>query len=459
MPAAKTKSTRKAKATEPPGGSTAEPLEGSDTDPAADPAGEPPEGSAADSPENSDTESLESDDDTVPTVLDALQWPCTQFDPQKTEGPNTKAQDIVEAEPWKDWEDFTFPNIYKIFESELNQEYEGPEEPWMHPEDLRIYSEACCEAATQMARTPIVNFALTSSSTKEGIPYYGSGPRCKNPDLLKPDWSCTSHAGTKNKNAKDNLVNLVTGDTKLSEKWDPTWLEKGEETNRRKAWNEPVKQVAGYMWSAKLRYGFIVTDKDLVVLRMTRLKEWEKAPAKDPTYVDKGEKRDPFYALEHKAISWTVEGEKKLTAKLALWALAKLAKIGHTLEERYGKLGRPDPRPKTLPIHTRDRRPSPGSSSQQPQSEGDAPEVHRSRARKSAAKTKARKASSKPEASEPEDDESEDSEPAEDEPEEDEPEEQRPRARKSPVKDDEAKARKASTKRKKTKSKTPSPDS
>lgn len=59
---------------------------------------------------------------------------------------------------------------------------------------------------------------------------------------------------------------MLPGDTKLDSKWQPGIID----TRDYSEWQKVVAQVATYMASHFSRYGFIITDAVLVVLRLTR---------------------------------------------------------------------------------------------------------------------------------------------------------------------------------------------
>lgn len=139
-------------------------------------------------------------------------------------------------------------------------------------------------------------------------------------------------------------VSIVTGDTKVDSKWYPDLLQRnlGE-------WKKVVNQIATYMIAQETRYGFIITDAYLVVLRIRLV---ETGPGLGATrslrnaredndidvsmlssggesdYQDNNplnvEYKDPEYAL----VPWENWGEGTLTVKLALWFLAMMAVRG-----------------------------------------------------------------------------------------------------------------------------------
>ncbi|KAK5636524.1 hypothetical protein RRF57_012236 [Xylaria bambusicola] len=55
----------------------------------------------------------------------------------------------------------------------------------------------------------------------------------------------------------------MPGDTKLSARWDP-------DQRTHDQWNRPVQQILTYSDDARCRYGFLITDKQLVVFQSAR---------------------------------------------------------------------------------------------------------------------------------------------------------------------------------------------
>jgi len=102
----------------------------------------------------------------------------------------------------------------------------------------------------------------------------------------------------------------IVGDSKLNYKWKSKWLAMTKLSNlesMERIW--PLRQLATYCHRHHTRYGFIVTEEEVVVLRVA-----DK---------DKSAKERHF-VVEYKAVPWTEEGENKLTGCLAIWFLACL---------------------------------------------------------------------------------------------------------------------------------------
>ncbi|KAK4031340.1 hypothetical protein C8A01DRAFT_21419, partial [Parachaetomium inaequale] len=124
------------------------------------------------------------------------------------------------------------------------------------------------------------------------------------------------------------LVHVI-GDSKLKQKWKSAWLSLGDSActvNTDAPWVapgakapryqktkdikaeriNPLKQLATYCRYGETRYGFLLTQTELVAMRIRRI------PGTGPS---------PAAAVEYRAIPWSAQGQNKLTAHLAIWAL------------------------------------------------------------------------------------------------------------------------------------------
>ena len=162
---------------------------------------------------------------------------------------------------------------------------------------------------------------------------------------------------------------LLPGDTKLSKKWQPS-MAWSQDSWKRDQWALPVTQVQAYADFAKCRYGFIITDLHLVVLRFSvepvssglalsrdlRVQRYTHqrlgsgstditsslgAMSLDTTHSShqndhlNGDFSEPEYAT----IRWSSHGEGRLTIKMALFCLGLMASRGEsTIETDYPPL-------------------------------------------------------------------------------------------------------------------------
>lgn len=107
---------------------------------------------------------------------------------------------------------------------------------------------------------PIVNRMLQQACQgHQPPPYYGAGSAVGS----SADWALRSAAHT---SQMGNYRPLLLGETKLSAKWTPDMAQADIDQ-----WSHPLSQVQYYCSAHSdnkgLRYGFIITDQNLVVLR------------------------------------------------------------------------------------------------------------------------------------------------------------------------------------------------
>lgn len=85
-------------------------------------------------------------------------------------------------------------------------------------------------------------------------------------NLQKPDW-CVYQKG-EGDNDRTRFPNLVPGDSKPASKWRSEWIDNKDETLDRCA-RLVVQQVTKYMWLSKTRYGFVISEEELVPMRLS----------------------------------------------------------------------------------------------------------------------------------------------------------------------------------------------
>ena len=74
-------------------------------------------------------------------------------------------------------------------------------------------------------------------------------------------------------------------------------------------WMLPLRQVATYCSKTERRYGYLITDQELVVIRITKTSSKSKS----------------VNVLEYRSISWNGDTTDGMTMNLALWLLHMLA--------------------------------------------------------------------------------------------------------------------------------------
>lgn len=200
---------------------------------------------------------------------------------------------------------------------------------------------------------------------------------------LGPDWAGIQ-PGSIDPSKHALPKNILPGDTKVSRKWKSKDIERGcvDEEYLSGDWIQPISQVSTYCIKADARYGYIITDEELVVLRISQMTEdelaaWianngksedvappqgdsqatdasfnsadhaksnerEKSKAIKPAAKQKEEKIE--FLLEYKAIKWTDArrpGDPRssdLTVNLALWWLHIMASVDTHIGDKYQSL-------------------------------------------------------------------------------------------------------------------------
>lgn len=182
---------------------------------------------------------------------------------------------------------------------------------------------------------------------------------------LRPDWAGVQRMQLHASKAR----NILPGDTKMEGKWSSRSIEVGTvaEAHMDNDWIEPIKQVYTYCLRAKSRYGYIITEKELVVVRIR--------PATAGDFISPGNSQETYHGaqpstvrksrflksakqppsspsgrifrsgtLEYKAIPWKEKdslspgGQQTLTINLALWWLHLMASENNSIKDTYPSL-------------------------------------------------------------------------------------------------------------------------
>ncbi|KAK4233266.1 hypothetical protein C8A03DRAFT_39039, partial [Achaetomium macrosporum] len=144
----------------------------------------------------------------------------------------------------------------------------------------------------------------------------------------------------------------MAGDTKLSARWHPDLRQTNQEQ-----WARPVKRVLTYSDSVQCRYGFLITDNELVIFqfareyvglgigatRSPRQPQHRRGPStvselsdsvramsissRTQSYVESGKGLE-YQSPKYRVIPWANQGESDLTVKSALFHLCVMAGYG-----------------------------------------------------------------------------------------------------------------------------------
>ncbi|KAL8830876.1 MAG: hypothetical protein Q9170_005534 [Blastenia crenularia] len=192
-----------------------------------------------------------------------------------------------------------------------------------------MVTEALAKAQAESEDDPLVQAIYMGTGGQASIPLLPRKvDKSKKSGKLIPDW-----AGELRSAAYSDLPrNFLPGETKLSCKWDGSQLRPGrfEKLGNNKAWQGPVKQIYTYCVRAEARYGYLITDKELVALRNRPSVEHEVHRSENPAK-DAAAHIRTNGVLEFKRILWaddengrTSDSAQGLTINLGLWFLHML---------------------------------------------------------------------------------------------------------------------------------------
>ncbi len=238
----------------------------------------------------------------------------------------------------------------RIFEVELAKAYHADALPRPLPADTRLYNEDTLQPLDYVIM-PVVNNALKEQKVPT---HFGNGTRCGY--QIKPDWSCiyADQPPPRGDEFPELPRNDCPGDTKKALNFHSGTDLSDPVTHRE--WAKVVGQVTGYMGYYGVRCGLVITDEELVVLRLTRVepeeglvagrKRRDVAPASytaedipevsvlsiddprntgDTSVLDDNTFDWTYYGPEYASIPWSASGPNKLTVKLGLFFLGMLA--------------------------------------------------------------------------------------------------------------------------------------
>ncbi|EGD93745.1 hypothetical protein TESG_08299 [Trichophyton tonsurans CBS 112818] len=237
------------------------------------------------------------------------------------------------------WDDFTYETLMSCYGAVLATQFNRPL-PEISPPLCRIEGEVIDEDSLDHLLTRSISSIVNESLRIAWRGYYSDYPNLvidmtrgsrarasqNNPAAPRPPHdrqqsssASTDHtpvfpdwAGVQADLGPVSHLNRCPGDTKLSSKWQ-------SDTDMDKEYHDwPYAQLIKYCgetWNT--RYGYLITDKELVVLRISR--------AMIPqSYRDDG-RGGEYRPVEMKSIPWNNSGKGKLTVKLSLWWIHMMA--------------------------------------------------------------------------------------------------------------------------------------
>ncbi|MCJ1258317.1 hypothetical protein MMC24_006149 [Lignoscripta atroalba] len=279
------------------------------------------------------------------------------------DGSNTKStkNDYYVPRAVCEWEEFEYETLNVFYGGELRrvleqefdlQDFSGiPDFPF-----CKYFDENSFESLLIKWNHSIVSEALSKAqhflSRMHDPIYMVRGGQAESPyprKKWKPDWGCVRLPRFE---PRVKRKNLLPGDTKVSAKWSSELIKTGEMTNNResKDWTRPISQIYSYCVRNNTRYGYIITDAELVAVRIRLVQQHDPQTSFDTARSSPEPAKSVIHRartegiLEYKAIPWTEGGNeagrnsKSMTINLALWWLHLIATGKTDIGDDYGTL-------------------------------------------------------------------------------------------------------------------------
>lgn len=279
-------------------------------------------------------------------------------------GSNTSSKGDIWETPReiKVWEDFEFSSLKSMYGGQLQevlarhfdfQDFSAiPQFPFRE-----IHDENSLECLIVKWNHSMISDALSTAQSylddrlTHGRIHMVRGGQADYPasnSKLRPDWGGVQRPTTHISKPK----NVLPGDTKLSNKWSSGLIKLGQVhlDYKKIDWLRPLTQVFSYCVRSNSRYGYVITDKELVVVRIRPGSETDSQSAigiqgsfesSDPTPATRARSTG---ILEYQAIPWENDAnaaDKKcegMTVNLALWWLHMMAAESNEIEDHYTPL-------------------------------------------------------------------------------------------------------------------------
>ena len=106
---------------------------------------------------------------------------------------------------------------------------------------------------------------LSGADQAQAKIYMVRGGQANSYPKYKPDWAGVLRASTKKRTSS-----ILPGETKVGWKWKSQDIQDGDVNGVYLAgdWLEPIKQIYTYCIKLNVRYGYIITERELVVIRI-----------------------------------------------------------------------------------------------------------------------------------------------------------------------------------------------
>ncbi|KAG6175594.1 hypothetical protein E4U27_006054 [Claviceps purpurea] len=253
------------------------------------------------------------------TIHDVLARPSPEpYLSWASHGPNVYSESWLPVSEWTPWVDFTIQNLTSTYAQVLNAHWSGGD-----PQSIGISGRFDLLVPDERSLVPVaIRERRAASIINLGQEPLGLGPGSFGQNIASPDLGLFS---VPTPASQEKLDILLPGLTKLSTKWYPEMRLSEHQSVR-------TQKRMGLTFVATLsdcRYGFLITDEALVVLRFTKKRidasGTQSGDDSDPAGVVNVELLPPEYAVIHMSSS----GKDNLTVKLAVFCLCLMASGGH----------------------------------------------------------------------------------------------------------------------------------
>ncbi len=312
-------------------------------------------------------------------------------------GSNTSSKRLAYLTPGliEKWEDFGYDSLQKIYGGALHRvlkseyscrDYSNiPQKPY-----CEIADENCLEMLLAMWNWRVVSEGLSKAQEclyghqNSNVIYMAKGGRSRFAvgGNFRPDWAGIQSDPEDDLSHEETIKppNILPGDSKLGKKWSSNKIKDGlvKFEHLYSNWLKPLKQIYTYCVRANARYGYIITEEEVVVIRVRPIlepgelgetndsREWQyesEASKKEQETVDSQasfpdldeghdfilsspvfKRVEDFGRLEYKAIPWSNAASldprrsNNLTVNLALWWLHIMASVSSNIKEQYAPL-------------------------------------------------------------------------------------------------------------------------
>ncbi|KAH0541606.1 hypothetical protein FGG08_003954 [Glutinoglossum americanum] len=320
----------------------------------------------------------------MPTLLEFLALPNPDLDSlSRIKGTNTFNLAFDDIEGTRPWFDFTLDTILSCFGDILHQPLPAVEFHHPHPIQtpfLRIVDEISVDGILLRWNHVIVNRALEIALTflvSRGFHSilwsWGSLSLVREDRRFRPDWAGIL---VEPRSSEQYHKNLIPGDTKIGSKFHSRYKDSIDEFEIGE-FNKVLAQAVHYSRVVGSRYGYIISDEELLVFRRTkavdpdgsiaasrprRQQKQQHQHGREPSmsstasgvaatwsdvvettsgsrYTDDGNPDVNEQALDIASIPWSRNGPQSLTVNLGLWFIHLLAALDNSLQESYMRIG------------------------------------------------------------------------------------------------------------------------